>query len=269
MRVLNKLELALGIDFTDWAEEEERRANELREALNDPLFRGSNISLHELRETVSASPRMAERFLHLFQAHQRLQADYQTLAESVAGEERIKALHGAQFPYEDVRDFFYRRNNHIDALDHAAERLFDDQGFRIDYLAEDLARYLKTEHGITVELADGGSNAGLQKWYEAEQRTLYLAKPSSPARRAFHTAHQIALLIFDDIIEREIQSADLASTAARSLCRVALANYFAGATLMPYRRFLEDAKRLRYDIGLLCGQYDTSFEQVCCQNLTN
>ena len=114
IRVLNKLELALDIDFTDWTEDEDRRANQLREALNDPLFRGSEIPLHELRESISTSSRMTDRFLQLFRAHQRLQEDYQTLAESIAGEERIKALHGAQFPYEDVRDFFYWRNNHFE-----------------------------------------------------------------------------------------------------------------------------------------------------------
>ncbi len=104
-RVLTKLELALGIDFTDWTEDEDRCANRLQEALNDPLFHGAGLPLHELREAVSASPRMADRLLQLFSAHQRLQSDYQTLAESIAGEERIKALHGAQFPYEEVRDF--------------------------------------------------------------------------------------------------------------------------------------------------------------------
>ncbi|MEW7984009.1 MAG: helix-turn-helix domain-containing protein [Candidatus Sedimenticola endophacoides] len=146
-RVLGKLEQAMGIDFTDWTEDEDRRANQLCEALNDPLFRGTEIPLQELRDAVSCSPRTTERFLQLFRAHQRLQADYQALAESIAGEERIKALHGAQFPYEDVRDFFYRRNNHIESLDHAAERLFETQGFSILELQNDLARYLEREHG--------------------------------------------------------------------------------------------------------------------------
>jgi len=262
-RVLTKLELALGIDFTDWAEDEDRRANQLREALNDPLFRGADIPLQELRDAVSCSPRTADRFLQLFRAHQRLQEDYQALAESIAGEERIKALHGAQFPYEDVRDFFYRRNNHIESLDHAAERLFEKQGFSILELQNDLAKYLEEEHGIRVRLADAEAGNALQKRYDENTRTLFIAKPSSPSRRAFHTAHQIALLIYDDLIEHEIEQSELSSTQARAICRMAIANYFAGALLMPYTRFLEDAKRLRYDIARLSGLYGTSFEQVC------
>ncbi len=262
-RVLTKLELAVGIDFTDWTEDEDRRANQLREALNDPLFRGTDIPLQELRDSVSCSPRTADRFLQLFRAHQRLQEDYQALAESIAGEERIKALHGAQFPYEDVRDFFYRRNNHIDAIDFAAERLFEERGFNINHLPSDLTQYLKEYHDISVKLADAESGNSLQKLYDPETQTLCIAKPSTPSRRAFHIAHQIALLIYGDLIDREIEQADLASTQARAICKIAIANYFAGALLMPYSRFLEDAKRVRYDIQRLSGLYGTSFEQVC------
>lgn len=262
-RVLTKLELALGIDFADWAEDEDRRANQLREALNDPLFRGTDIPLHELRDAVSCSPRTADRFLQLFRAHQRLQEDYQALAESIAGEERIKALHGAQFPYEDVRDFFYRRNNHIESLDYAAERLFEEQGFSIDDLQADLTSYLAQNHDIQIRLANVDTLHGLQKRYDADGRTLYLATPSSASRRSFHIAHQIALLIYGELIDQEIQAAELASTQARAICRVGLANYFAGALLMPYSRFLDDARKTRYDIEHLAGLYGNSFEQVC------
>jgi predicted transcriptional regulator/DNA-binding XRE family transcriptional regulator len=262
-RVLTKLELALGIDFTDWAEDEDRRANQLRETLNDHLFRGTDIPLHELREAVSASPRMADRFLHLFRAHQRLQQDYQTLAESIAGEERIKALHGAQFPYEDVRDFFYRRNNHFESLDQAAEQLFENQRFSLTELLSNLVDYLKSNHGIQVKTAESEEMEHLQKCYKPALRILYLARTASSCRKAFHIAHQIGLLVYRDLLEKELKNADLASEQARSLCFVALANYFAGALLMPYGRFLGDARRLRYDIERLSGLYGTSFEQVC------
>src|SRR5262249_52442989 len=46
-------------------------------------------------------------------------------------------------------------------------------------------------------------------------------------------------------------------------CRVALANYFAAAVLMPYDRFLEAAEHDRYDIELLGDRFGTSFEQTC------
>jgi len=262
-RILTKLELALNIDFTDWTEDEDRRANQLRESLSDPLFRGTDIATHELREVVSTSPRLADRFLQLFRAYQRLQVDHQTLSESIAGEERIKALHGAQFPYEEVRDFFYRRNNHIESLDHAAESLFEQQQFNIDDLEQNLTDFVRQQYGIEVRLNSFEEKRSLQKQFDASNKTLYLTKPSSPARRAFHIAHQIALLLFHDLIDQELEDAELVSSQAQAICRVGLANYFAGALLMPYSQFLNNAKRLRYDIGCLSGLYGTSFEQVC------
>ena len=44
---------------------------------------------------------------------------------------------------------------------------------------------------------------------------------------------------------------------------MALANYFAGALLMPYTPFLEAARAERYDIELLAHRFRASFEQVC------
>jgi hypothetical protein len=47
------------------------------------------------------------------------------------------------------------------------------------------------------------------------------------------------------------------------MARVALANYFAGAVLMPYGPFLKAVKAGRYDVELLSRRFQASFEQVC------
>jgi predicted transcriptional regulator len=44
---------------------------------------------------------------------------------------------------------------------------------------------------------------------------------------------------------------------------VALANYFAGAVLMPYGPFLEAARSERYDVEVLCNRFRVAFEQIC------
>jgi len=56
---------------------------------------------------------------------------------------------------------------------------------------------------------------------------------------------------------------NLTTPDSRALARVALANYFAAALLMPYRPFLEAARAERYDIELLAHRFGASFEQVC------
>ncbi len=49
---------------------------------------------------------------------------------------------------------------------------------------------------------------------------------------------------------------------ARKLLRVTLANYFAGALMMPYGRFQEAAELVGYDVELLAARFGASFEQV-------
>jgi len=54
-----------------------------------------------------------------------------------------------------------------------------------------------------------------------------------------------------------------ARPAARKLARIGLANYFAGALLLPYGEFLQAAESLRYDIELLEQRFGVGFETVC------
>ena len=65
-----------------------------------------------------------------------------------------------------------------------------------------------------------------------------------------------------------MRGATLSTPDSEALCRVALANYFAGAVMMPYEPFLNAASSLRYDIELLEERFGASFEQVC-HRLTN
>jgi predicted transcriptional regulator len=44
---------------------------------------------------------------------------------------------------------------------------------------------------------------------------------------------------------------------------VGLANYFAGALILPYRQFLTEAQAVRYDIERLQSRFSVTFEQVC------
>jgi predicted transcriptional regulator len=55
----------------------------------------------------------------------------------------------------------------------------------------------------------------------------------------------------------------LTTNESRSLARVALSNYFAGAVLMPYAPFLQAAREERYDIDVIGRRFRVGFEQVC------
>lgn len=90
-----------------------------------------------------------------------------------------------------------------------------------------------------------------------------LAEEASAPSRAFWMAHVIGLLEQRQAIQAEIRASGLTTPEARALARIGLANYFAGALIMPYGRFLREAQALRYDIERLQSRFGTSFEQVC------
>lgn len=84
----------------------------------------------------------------------------------------------------------------------------------------------------------------------------------------FQLAHQIALLEHSNLLDQLVEDGQLSTDESRALGRVALANYFAAAVMMPYDAFWEAAEAQRYDIDLLGHRFRASFEQVA-QRLTS
>src|SRR5215468_8351673 len=66
-----------------------------------------------------------------------------------------------------------------------------------------------------------------------------------------------------EILNRIADDPLLTTPESKALCRVALANYFASAVLMPYESFLRAAQDERYDIELLGHRFRASYEQTC------
>jgi predicted transcriptional regulator len=52
------------------------------------------------------------------------------------------------------------------------------------------------------------------------------------------------------------------SPEARDIAKIGMANYFAGAALMPYRAFLAAANEMRHDLERLADRFGASIEQV-------
>jgi XRE family transcriptional regulator, fatty acid utilization regulator len=96
-----------------------------------------------------------------------------------------------------------------------------------------------------------------------DTQTLSLAGEASIASRTFWIAHVIGLLEQRTAIMRIVRGSNLSRPESRALARIALANYFAGALLMPYGYFLQEAQILRYDIQRIQSRFGVSFEQVC------
>ncbi len=239
-----------GMDVTELsAGDSERLVSDLREALADPLFAKAAPALPDLRLVGANAPGFARAFLDLHRAYRQGQEQLASLDEALGREDSTLRLS----PWEEVRDFFHYCDNYIDAVDRAAEH-FATSGRDVMTLAsEALAR-----HKITLRHTQGRALRRL----DPDSRVLEISAKATRATQAFQLLHQVALMSQSDLLEATLDLARFQSPESRAIAKIGLANYFAGAALMPYRRFQEAAIATRHDLETLAEQFGASIEQV-------
>jgi predicted transcriptional regulator len=221
------------------------------------------VALPELREIASQMPAVGRAFLALHRRNVESMQRLETIATEL-GDGRGGVDPSRPMPFEVVRDFFFSHRNYFDALDIAAESLAAEARGADGPLGEWLLRRLMQRHGVRMLPTDDEGAADSQRRYDPETRVLRLSAALEPGQQAFQLATQLALLEQNDTLRRLIDVPQLADeAAARVLARIGLANYFAGALLLPYGEFLKAAESLRYDIDRLARRFGVGFETVC------
>jgi predicted transcriptional regulator len=136
--------------------------------------------------------------------------------------------------------------------------------FPIGRMDTALAAYLADRHGVKLVLETiDDLPSGNERKFDSRTSTLYLAPGLRPGQRAFQLGTQIAMLAFDRELTDLVDGAGFRSHEASGLARIGLANYFAGALIMPYGRLLAAAETRGYDIELLGYEFGVGFETVC------
>ncbi|MFO6462859.1 short-chain fatty acyl-CoA regulator family protein [Jannaschia sp. KMU-145] len=247
--VLLALAREFAFDVTELgAGDDERLVSDMREALADPIFADA-VPLADLRMAGLNAPGLARAFLTLHRA-------YRDGAERLASLDAALGQTGlsAPSPWEEVRDFFHYRDNYLDALDRAAEEVADKLGPDVD---AGLAR-VWDQRNMRVVLAEGDR----LRHHDAGAGTLTLAARADAPTLRFQQLHQLALVTRADLLDAILDEGRFASDDARAIARVGLANYFAGAALMPYGTFRAAAADLRHDLEALARRFGASLEQV-------
>ncbi len=261
--LLIKLAQQFSLDVTSFAADGEARLSaELLEAFADPLFESHGLTTTDLRELATGSPAAARAVLALYRAYRSARQSAETLASQVVGDEPAGAAHSL-LPSEEVSDLIQDRQNHFPELEAGAERLWREAKLDPEELAPRLVRHLEAAHGVQVRIGRGLAERGVLRRFDAARKTLTLSELLPTRSRTFQLAHQLALLGAREGLDRLVQDGRLTSEESRTLARVALANYFAGAVLMPYGPFLSAAREERYDIDVLGRRFRVGFEQVC------
>jgi len=262
--VLLAMAQAFSVSLADFAQEDtERVIGDLRQALADPVFMGLLPNGQDLKSIAANTPWFAHAFLSLHLAYRRAHERSQMLDEAFSTE-RTSAEQdpGALLPYEEVRNFLHYRGNYLHNLDSSAEMLAEEISVGENVHGTHLADYLFKRHGVRVEHEKVDPGSLFMRRFDRLPRVLWLRDGMDQGSRIFHIAHLIGQLEQEKEIEAIIASASFRSHGAAAITRIALANYFAGALIMPYGRFLNAARTVRYDVERLCIMFGTSFEQV-------
>ncbi|MGI3165077.1 helix-turn-helix domain-containing protein [Pseudooceanicola sp. 200-1SW] len=251
--VVLSLAQEFGFDVTELSTgDSERLVSDMREAMADPVLADMAPPLADLRLTAANAPALARAFLHLHRAYRQTHERLASLDEAL-GRDDSRA---APSPWDEVRDFFHYCDNYIDAVDRAAERF---------------ATPVRNENNIRVRAVSALGNLGVRvkfddvaelRRYDPERKELTLSLRADPETQTFQLLLQVALLEQDKLLEATLDLARFQTPTARSIAKIGLANYFAGAAQMPYGRFLAAAQDTRHDLEVLAMRFGASIEQV-------
>ena len=261
--VLLRITEVFGVDATFFSTHDDTRlVAELREVIHDRDL-DAEVDPTEVVEMVAAHPAIARAMVNL---HRRYQITTAQLAE--ATEDRFNLNTGGSgtgaitMPHEEVRDYFYQRQNYLHELDTAAEDLTVRMRMHRGDLAGELSRRLTEVHGVRiVKRIDLGET--VLHHYHPASRTLEISTQLSRGQQVFKMAAELAYLEVGDLIDSMVTDGRFTSEESARLARLGLANYFAAATVLPYRQFHDVSENFGYDIERLSAFYQVSYETVC------
>ena len=217
------------------------------EALRSERFNDMPVSKNEVEDVVGISPNMARAFQSLLKAN----------PESSSANQNPLIR-----PIDTVGDFIQANKNFFPEIDAAASNLSEALGLSKTQPRTALTERLKAQHDIAVRIVPTDVMPNMLRWFDRHNQRINLSELLSQSGRRFQLAFQIGMLEHRDLIDAHLDRAKIVDREARGLARTSLANYFAAAVLMPYKKFLKEAEKTRYDVELLAHRFGTSFEQT-------
>ncbi|MFM9032899.1 MAG: acetate metabolism transcriptional regulator RamB [Mycobacterium sp.] len=258
--VLLRITEVFGVDATFFSSQDDTRlVAELREVMLDRDLE-AEVDPAEIADMVGTHPSIARAMVNL---HRRYRITAAQLAD--ATEDRFSDSSGSgaiTMPHEEVRDYFYQRQNYLHELDTAAEGLTARVRMHGGELRTELSRRLTEVHGVRIVRRIDLGDTVLHRYHPAS-KTLEISTHLSAGQRAFKMAAELAYLEVGELIDEMVADGRFTSDESRRLARLGLANYFAAATVLPYRQFHDVSENFGYDIERLSAFYQVSYETVC------
>ncbi len=253
----------------------------LAQLLDEPLLRTLDLDADDVA-SLSAEPRAVTTITALFNLYKNARGQLDHVVRQVSRREaarKVRAEAGGKTfdesmlgfdysPLDEVTDFLQRHANHFPEIEELSRRMRREAGLERRVLSDQLVEMLRDRLDVDVETVELPSS--VVRRYDAEAGRVSLSASLTEARRKFDLAHVAGLRLLD---RHHLHESILGATSPKhpetpTLLKIHLANYFAGALLMPYEDFFAQAQATRYDVERLAGQFEMSYE-AAAHRLTN
>lgn len=227
--------------------------DELAEIFSDTRLSDLGVPRYELAELANNAPSVADAIARLYAA--LTEADREG-GVAAGGDARALVT-----PENWVRDYIQQHRNYYPALEQAAETLGGALSDPLS-MAEPMRRRLKEAWGISARVVPQAELGNVTQLFDEDARKFLISSQMKLENRTFALAYQLALVEFGPILERMVAEASPPDQGIAQLLHMSLANYAAGAIMMPYGRFLKACEEMRYSIDRLCGEFGANVEQI-------
>jgi predicted transcriptional regulator len=239
---------------------EARPDDVLAQLLDDPLARTleeGSVDLASLRTDPRAAATIAALF-HLYK-NTRAQLD---VAMSKLREEPAPSL--GYGPGDEVSDFLQEQGNYFEELEELAEKTRRDAALPLRFLSDQVVTALREHHGVEVTLRESRDASTVVRSYDPREGRVEISALLAESHLKFQLCHVLGLKLLDEsrLHDRLLESFPSRHKETPRLIKIHLANYFAGALLLPYREFFRAVQTSRYDVGFVARAFESSYEAV-------
>jgi predicted transcriptional regulator/transcriptional regulator with XRE-family HTH domain len=242
----------------------------LARLLDEPLLKTLDLDPDSL-QSLSAEPKLAGTVAALFNLYKNTRTQLENVMAQLSSEERTRTT-GAEgrldySPFDEVSDFLQAHHNYFPELEQEAEAVRRDVGAERLITSSLLVRALEQGFGFKTVFEEPPHGSSVVRRVDLQRKVLSLSPGLTEQPLKFQLATTIGLLVIDRtrLLERLVTSPRHPETPR--LVKVNLANYFAGALMLPYGDFFREVQRTRYDVELVSSifgvTYETTAHRVC------
>jgi predicted transcriptional regulator/DNA-binding XRE family transcriptional regulator len=245
---------------------EKRPDDALAKMLDDPLAQTLDLDPDDIA-ALKAEPKAATTIAALFHLYKNTRAQLDTAVQKLSAGD-VPRLDYA--PSDEVRDFLQQHRNYFPELEEEALRLRETYKLGRRVLSDQLADVIQKHFGFAVETAATSEASTVVRRIDLDRRIVTVSPGLSEQALKFQLAVVAGLFVLDrtGLHDRVVAAAPPRHAETARLIKIHLANYFAGALLLPYDDYFREVQRTKYDVEQLAQIFETSYE-ACAHRLCN